>query len=205
MPLSTYAELQTSIGDFLNRDDLTSAIPDFITLAEAEMNGDVRHWEMEKRTTITVDGRYEDLPSDFLQPLRLDVGDDERALDLISYDDMQTRRGKSDNEAGEPCAYAVTAGQFEFWPSPDDTYTANVYYVGKIAALSDANTTNWLLSLAPDVYLYGALKQTAPYLQEDARVQVWAGLYAAAVQRVNALSKRGKFGGTGLRRRIRTA
>jgi len=34
MPLSNYTELRASIADTLNRDDLTNAIPDFITLAE---------------------------------------------------------------------------------------------------------------------------------------------------------------------------
>ena len=43
MALSTYDELKASIADFLNRDDLTSVIPDFIKLAETGMNREVRH------------------------------------------------------------------------------------------------------------------------------------------------------------------
>ena len=42
MALSTYDELKASIADFLNRDDLTSVIPDFIKLAETGMNREVR-------------------------------------------------------------------------------------------------------------------------------------------------------------------
>ena len=37
MALTTYTELKAAIADWLNRSDLTSQIPDFITLAEAEM------------------------------------------------------------------------------------------------------------------------------------------------------------------------
>ncbi len=37
MALTTYTELKTSIGDWLNRSDLTTAIPDFISLAEAQI------------------------------------------------------------------------------------------------------------------------------------------------------------------------
>jgi len=33
MAITTYAELQSSITDFLNRDDLDTVAPDFITLA----------------------------------------------------------------------------------------------------------------------------------------------------------------------------
>jgi len=38
MSISTYAELKTSIADFLARDDLTGQIPNFIQLAEGGMN-----------------------------------------------------------------------------------------------------------------------------------------------------------------------
>ena len=44
MPLSNYTELTASIADTLNRDDLTAVIPDFIKLAEAQLNRDLRHW-----------------------------------------------------------------------------------------------------------------------------------------------------------------
>jgi len=36
MALTTYTELKASIADWLNRSDLTAAIPDFISLAEAD-------------------------------------------------------------------------------------------------------------------------------------------------------------------------
>ena len=36
MALTTYTELKTSVGDWLNRTDLTTVIPDFIALAEAQ-------------------------------------------------------------------------------------------------------------------------------------------------------------------------
>ena len=49
MAITTYDELKTSVADFLNRDDLTSVIPDFITMAEADLNRNVRHWRMEGR------------------------------------------------------------------------------------------------------------------------------------------------------------
>jgi hypothetical protein len=64
--------------------------------------------------------------------------------------------------------------------------------------------SNWLLEIAPDAYLYGSLVQSAPYLKDDGRVQVWGGLYAGAVAAVNRDNERARFGGSGLRMRIRT-
>jgi hypothetical protein len=37
MAISTYAELQTAVANWLDRDDLTARIPEFITLAEAKI------------------------------------------------------------------------------------------------------------------------------------------------------------------------
>ena len=37
MALTTYAELKTSVGDWLNRTDLAAAISDFVSLAEAQI------------------------------------------------------------------------------------------------------------------------------------------------------------------------
>ena len=49
MAITTYAELQSAVADFLNRDDLTSVIPTFIDLAEAQMQRTIRHHKMMQR------------------------------------------------------------------------------------------------------------------------------------------------------------
>ena len=51
MAITTYSELKTSIANWLNRDDLTTQIPDFISLAEENASLLVRHWRMENRAT----------------------------------------------------------------------------------------------------------------------------------------------------------
>lgn len=196
MALSTYAELQDSIAAFLNRDDLTSVIPDFITMAEARLNRDLRHWEMETRSTATFDEQYEPLPNDWQEMIRVNlVG--ESPIELVSQNVLLDMRER-DNTAGKPRFYAITSGNIEFYPAPDDGYDGEILYYAKIPALSDSMTSNWLLAFAPDAYLYGALVHSAPYLQEDQRAQIWAALYQSAVDQLNAKSDGGKWGGTGL-------
>jgi len=205
MALTTYAELKSSIADFLNRDDLTSVIPDFITLAEADMNRNVRHWRQEARTSQTIDAQYEDLPNDFLEVVRYQVtSNDTNSLELISQGEMLERRERNLNTTGRPQYYAITAGQAEFYPTPDGAYTAELYYMQRITALSDSNTSNWVLQYYPDAYLYGALVHSAPYLSEDARSQTWAALYQNAVNAINMESEKAKFGGSGRRMKIRS-
>ena len=76
-------------------------------------------------------------------------------------------------------------------------------YFADIPNLSDVTTSNWLLSKAPDVYLYGSLLHSAPYLVEDARVNVWAQLYGAAVSRLNEESEAARMSGSGLTLKVR--
>jgi hypothetical protein len=67
MALSTYAELKSSVADWLNRSDLTTAIPDFISLAEAQMERKLRTRQMISRASATISTEYSALPDDFLE------------------------------------------------------------------------------------------------------------------------------------------
>jgi len=194
MALSNYSELQASIADFLNRTDLTDAIKDFITLCEASLNRDVEHWQREARTTFTVDSRYEDVPSDYWSTMRLYLDGKDWPLQPMSQSEMQSERDATNDASGEPKYYAITAGQFEFYPTPGDSYTGNLNYIQKIPALSDSNTSNWLLDDYPDVYLYGSLVHSAGYLVEDERLRTWAALYDQALRQMNKSGTDGKFG-----------
>ena len=53
MAITTYAELQTAIANWLARDDLTTYLPDFITLFEAAANRRLRVRQMETTATLT--------------------------------------------------------------------------------------------------------------------------------------------------------
>jgi hypothetical protein len=67
-------------------------------------------------------------------------------------------------------------------PAPDTGYTAELTYIGTLPKLSDSNTSNWILARHPDVYLYGALMQAAPYLRDDERVGLWSSMYTQAIE-----------------------
>jgi|TARA_R110000744_G_scaffold72283_2_gene145237 hypothetical protein len=204
MPITTFAELKTTIADFLNRDDLASVSATFITLAESDLNRNIRHWRQEKRSTAEIDTQYSAIPADMLEPIRFYItSGDTRPLELISQSELLDRKFKSLNTSGQPAYYAVTAGELEVYPVPDGTYTSELYYFSKLPALSDSNPTNWLLEHFPDTYLYGALIHSAPYLKDDARIQVWAALYQSAFDAINTASEKAKYGGSGRRMKIR--
>jgi hypothetical protein len=206
MAITNYTDLQTTIADFLNRDDLTSVIPTFIQLAEADMNRQVRHWKMESRSTGTQDAgdQYMQIPSDWLETIRLHLtGSGTSALTLTSRAAMADIRAKNEDiSTVKPYYYTHADGQFELYPTPTEATDFELLYYQKIPDLA-TNSTNWLLTDAPDVYLYGALLHSAPYLAEDARVAVWAQMYSAAVSNVNRAAEQARYSGSGMTLKVR--
>ena len=206
MALTTYTELKASIADFLNRDDLTSVIPDFITLAEAQINRDIRHWNMEARSSGQQSGgdEYMQYPADWVETIRLHLtGSGTSVVNLISRDAMADKRQGDEDVSGTPMYYTHADGQFQLYPTPSADTDFELLYYQKLDALSGSNAENWLLLDSPDVYLYGALLHSAPYLAEDERVAIWAQMYSASVTRLNEASESARYSGSGLRLKIR--
>jgi len=206
MALTTYTELKASIADFLNRDDLTAVIADFITLAESQINRDVRHWKMEARSSgqQSAADEYMQIPADWVETIRLHLtGTGTTVVNLISRDAMADKRARAENTSGTPVYYTHADGQFQLYPTPSAETDFELLYIQKLDVLSGSNADNWLLLEAPDVYLYGALLHSAPYLAEDERVAIWAQMYSASVTRLNEASESARFSGSGLRLKVR--
>jgi len=204
MALTNYSELKSNIADFLNREDLTSVIPTFIALAEAQINRDVRHWRMEQRATGTLSNEYSLLPTDWVETIQVHVtGNGTYPLNLASRDTIADKRSGNNDTTGRPKYYSHADSSLELYPTPDTDYVIELLYYQKVPALNDTDTTNWLMTEAPDVYLYGALIHSAPYLQEDGRAATWAQLYGAAVQKLNESSEKARMSGSGLTMKVR--
>ena len=201
---TTYSELQTEVADFLNRDDLTAVIPTFIQLAEANLNRAVKHWQMEQRSEALIDDRFLTLPSDWLSTIRVTVDEaGAKPLQLCSRDEMHTLRANNLDVSGTPCYYSHVAGELELYPTPDQEYSITLLYQQKIPDLA-SNSTNWLLDIAPDLYLYATLLETAIYLRDDDRIAAYASIFGTKLELLNIQSKRATESGTGLKLPIRS-
>jgi hypothetical protein len=205
MALSTYAELKTSIGDWLNRSDLTSVIPDFISLAEAQIERTLRARQMIVRANASFDAQYGAVPSDFLETksLKLTSTNPQTPLEFLSIDALDQKAAEY-TASGKPRFFGVVGGQLRIVPTPDSTYTTELTYYAKLSKLSTSNTSNWLLASSPDIYLYGSLLQAAPYLQDDARIQTWATLYERALNDLQTADDRSASSGGALLTRAKT-
>lgn len=203
MSITTYAELQSSIADWLLRDDLTSVIPTFISLAEAKFNRRIRDYRMVKRATAEVDTAYFAIPSDWQENIRFQLNTSPiTTLEYVTPDQAAEEK-RLYNSSGRPAFFTMIGDEFQIVPAPDSTYNAELTYYAKIPALSGSNTSNWLLTKAPDIYLYGALMEAAPYLDDDARIQVWGGLLEQSMNAIQIESDRAKTGSSSIRMRAK--
>ena len=203
MSITTYAELQSSIADWLLRDDLTSVIPTFISLAEAKFNRRIRDYRMVKRATAQVDTAYFAIPSDWQENIRFQLNTSPiTTLEYVTPDQAAEEK-RLYNSSGRPAFFTMIGDEFQIVPAPDSTYDAELTYYAKIPALSGSNTSNWLLTKAPDIYLYGALMEAAPYLDDDARIQVWGGLLEQSMNALQIESDRAKTGSSSIRMRAK--
>ena len=205
MALSTYTELKSSVADWLNRTDLTSVVPDFISLAEAQIERTLRTRQMIVRATASIDTEYSAVPADFLETKSIKLNTNPvTALVFESVDALDNLKSTTYISAGKPRYFGIVGSQVRVLPVPDNTYTAELIYYAKLAKLSSSNATNWLLTQAPDVYLYGSLMQAAPYLKDDARIPVWAAIYTRGLEELQIADDRGATSGGSIMMRART-
>ena len=205
MSITNYTELKASVADWLNREDLTSQIPDFITFAEARLNRTLRAREMlTRRRTTTTDG-FIGLPPDYLETYQLQLPanatNTPEPLTYIGPD--EAARFKATSMTGKTRYYTIIDGAFELIPTPSSSVELTITYYAKIPALSSTQATNWLLTKAPDLYLYATLANAAPYLNNDERIPVWSQLATSAFDELMMDSERASRSRTNLTARRR--
>jgi hypothetical protein len=199
MALANYSDLKTTIANYLGRSDLTSQIPDFISLAEVRLSRALRIREMLKtvNATMTAGDSTVGLPSDFLEMRDLFVEGNPRMP--VSYlTPSSFTRDVNSNYSGKPIYYTMRGVEFEFGPVPDAAYELQMVYYAKPDALSNTNPSNAFMAKCPDALLYGSLVEAEPYLMNDARAEVWATLYKNAVEDLTVSDDKAEFAGVPL-------
>ena len=196
MALTTYALLKTTIANYLNRTDLTSYLGDFITLTESRLNRELRVREMVNTdtTTTTVAGTQSySLPSGFLEASAVIYQSNPyRTLRFMANGDFY-RQYNVTQTSGLPTFFTIVGENILLGVAPDSAQTLQIDFYKTLTALSESNTTNTILTNYPELYLYGALAESSPFLMQDERLNTWAGLYKEALANANLSSEKGSI------------
>lgn len=200
--IATYTDLQSAVTEYLARDQdstLIARIPTFIQLFEAKMNRKLFVRQMETRATAqtvptATEPEFIALPNDFqsMRRIRLSSASGRPSLDFMSTVQMDNYRTVQGDVVDQPEFFSIFGSEIELAPTPDAIYTVEMIYRQNIPPLA-RSSTNWLLTLAPDLYLYGALLEASPYIKNDPRIETWGTLMAAALQDLNDLEDDAAF------------
>jgi hypothetical protein len=191
----TYSGLQASIAAYLNRDDLTAVIPDFIIAANNRIGRRLRVADMETTATGSLTDGAAALPDDFIELRRVENVGSSRNSVLTPLTPGAAGVDYEYNTAGVPNHYTITGNTITTYPNAGDGELRIIYYA-KPPALSDDEPTNWLLTKAPEIYLYASLIEAAPYLMDDERVGIWGTMFNQACDQLQARDDMGRWGGS---------
>lgn len=207
MALANRTELLADIASWLNRvssPEVAEYAPAFITLAESRFNRDLRVRQMIKRSTSTLSAGYLALPGDWLEAKQVQINlstGKPRKLEPVSMEQADAIRAEDIHD--DPRFFCIVGSELEVVPTTTENLTVEMAYYAKVPALTTAAPTNWLLSAWPDMYLYGSLVHSAPYLRDDERITTWATLYERALEEINASDQRAQHSGGRLKTRAR--
>ena len=163
MAITTYSELQTALQSSLARTDLATAAADWITLFEAAANRRLRVRQMETSTTLTPVSGSVSLPSDYLSWRRVTwSGSPLQELEYVTPTYLNWAFPGS--SVANAAVFTIEGAVLKVRPSSDTALDFD--YFQKIPALTNINTTNWLLTAHPDCYLKGALYEAYDFIMD---------------------------------------
>lgn len=191
MPFSNYSELQASITDWMARNDVTAKATDFIALAEAGLNRELK----QVGTTATLTGvsgqNYVDISAlQMIEPKSLFIQDTDAEYEMTK---MELGTYTQHEFSGRPSIWSIEGDRIVFDRELDQAYPFRFVYTGRFA-LSVAAPTNDFLTENPDLYMAASIVWGSVYVKSTADISLWSnmlGAFLASVKHTEARKARG--------------
>ncbi len=183
----TYNSLTSTVLQYLERSDaaVVNAIHTFITMCEFEIAQNIKTLgQMEVADSNMIIGnpvipkpaRWRKTTS-----MTLSVSGQKQPM-LVRKLEYLNAYAQDVTATGIPLYYADY--DYDHWlvaPTPNQAYAFEALCYTRLEPLSSTNQTNWLTQNAPNAMLFGTLKQTAPFLKNDARLALWKQMFDEAL------------------------
>lgn len=190
MAITTYAELKTALADWSNRSDLTSYLGDFIAVAEARLNDALvlKDMESEESLTLTTSQNYVALPTGYVSPIAfwLIVDSVRVPLGFVLPEQLPYH-----TDASQPQYWAIDGVNIRFDVPASEDYSAKFRMVKK-SNLSDSNTTNYLLTRRPDIYLSAGMVELARFTRDVELFNTWEPRLLKGIEALRAADGRSR-------------
>lgn len=206
----TYNKLVSAIGDWINRTDLVDIIPQFISLTESEVTRTLRVPAMERRLLTDVTSGVVLLPFDFLEAKSMFfITDSNRVtIEKTNFSKVsQIISNRGGAVSGYPTHFARTGTQLAIAPAVADcTDCIELEYYTSIPSIVpdariptiDPDGSNWLLDMAPEIYLFGALHEASMYIKDLERAEYWRSKFEMSIAKLQKMSDISEYSGSEL-------
>lgn len=220
MALSSYDELVQAVLGWLNREgdtELEARVPDWIVLCEARIRRQ-QEWFRQiyslanAGAPLAITGYPQMLPAYVREVTTMWNANalSQGEIEILTpsawrgFVQLNPSLGTSPRKAiiapqMDRFLQATAAGAAQgpylyLWPQPptDGTLFVDFEFIRDIDPIT-SSAVNGLFLRHPDLYLYGTLTESAPYLQHDERVTLWDGRFEQAVKEINIERERAQF------------
>lgn len=210
----SYDKIVSAIKDWMNRSDLDAVIPHFISLAESRMSRTLRTPSMERRVLLDTTEGIAYIPSDLLEIKSIYYigGSKRQAIERTNFSRVNEIIQANNEATGVPLYFHRTDNQLVFGPKiadgtvADDTSLLELEYYQTIPSLiqgtptatNDPEGSNWVLDMAPECYLFGALHEASVYVKDMDRAQYWKMKFEEAIVNLQKMADSAEYAGSEL-------
>lgn len=192
-PIQTYSNLKDAVAEWIDRDDdeFINQIPNFINFAEKEIYRTLRVPALQKETYIQIVNGQAEIPSDWVESVAMFTANDWIRPRETSFDEIISRKHSL---IQDEVLFTRVGRRWFFSPeinasvdiingvAPKNAMILNYYAdTGEMTEDTDQST---LLTLAPDLLLYTALKHACVFVQDKDGEQTWSDKAASAYQQI---------------------
>lgn len=197
MSLDTYTNLKAEIINWSHRDDMALEIDTFINLAETEMFANqleplrLRGGETRAAFSTSITTRFASLPTGYQSSRKLRI----QITDGGSFE-LRFRTPSQLNilsTVGCPQFFTIT-DQIEFNRISDTVYTGEIQYFQEFTALSSSNSSNFVLSGFPNLYLFGSLWALMLHVEQFDKAAVYYQQFLFNIKGANNKDSLGRYG-----------
>jgi hypothetical protein len=197
-PIQTYSDLKKAVAEWIDRDDeeFVNQIPNFINFAEKEIYRTLRVPALQKETYIQIVNGQATIPSDWIESVAMYSANGWIRPRETSFDEIIRRKHTLNNEE---VLFTRVGRRWFFSPeinasitmingeAPEDAMILNYY--ADTSEMTEDTDESPLLTLAPDLLLYTALKHACVFVQDKDGEQAWSDKASSSYQQLTQQTK----------------
>jgi len=205
MAITTYTELQAAVANWLARGDLTSRIPEYIAMCEGwiafglDMGAikipplRIRAMEATATPSMVAGTATVALPTRYVAMRNIYIDTNpKRKLTPVSPEQRLFEKPYASN--GIPEVFSIEGDNIVLGDVPNSADALSILYYQRFAPFSAGADTNWLLTNAPNVYLFGALYASST-MTGNKMGPAWLASFAGSINALNEADKSDRYSG----------